>query len=72
MLLALALLWGGSFLFNAVALRDLPPLTLVWLRVALAAATLLVVLRCGFRRKSATVSDLMSASDSEMKSAIPI
>lgn len=27
---------------------------------------------CGFRRKSATVSDLMSAGDSEMKSAIPI
>jgi drug/metabolite transporter (DMT)-like permease len=45
MLLALVVLWGGSFLFNAVALRNLAPLTLVWLRVAVAAATLLVVLR---------------------------
>ncbi|MFD1109655.1 DMT family transporter [Pseudoroseomonas ludipueritiae] len=45
MLLALAGLWGGSFFFNAVAVRDLPPFTLVWLRVATAAATLLLVLR---------------------------
>ncbi len=45
MLLALATLWGGSFFFNAVAVRELPPFTFVWLRVAVAAATLLVVLR---------------------------
>lgn len=45
MLLALALLWGGSFFFNGVAVRELPPFTLVWLRVALAAAALLLALR---------------------------
>lgn len=45
MLLALAVLWGGSFFFNAVAVRELPSFTLVWLRVAVAAATLLLVLR---------------------------
>jgi drug/metabolite transporter (DMT)-like permease len=45
MLLALATLWGGSFFFNAVAVRELPPFALVWLRVAVAAGTLLVVLR---------------------------
>lgn len=45
MLFALALLWGGSFFFNGVAVRELPSFTLVWLRVAVAAATLLVVLR---------------------------
>ena len=45
MLLALAVLWGGSFFFNAVAVRELPSFTLVWLRVAIAAATLLGVLR---------------------------
>lgn len=45
MLLALAVLWGGSFFFNGVAVRELPPLTLVWLRVATAAAALLVALR---------------------------
>jgi drug/metabolite transporter (DMT)-like permease len=45
MLLALSLLWGGSFFFVAVGLRGLPPFTLVTLRVALAAACLMLVLR---------------------------
>lgn len=45
MLLALALLWGGSFFFNGVAVRELPSFTLVWLRVACAAITLLATLR---------------------------
>jgi drug/metabolite transporter (DMT)-like permease len=45
MLLALAVLWGGSFFFNGVAVRELPSFTLVWLRVACAAMTLLAVLR---------------------------
>ncbi len=45
MLLALAVLWGGSFFFNGVAVRELPSFTLVWMRVAVAAATLLLVLR---------------------------
>jgi drug/metabolite transporter (DMT)-like permease len=45
MLIGLAVLWGGSFFFNGVALRELPSFTLVWLRVACAAATLLIVLR---------------------------
>ena len=44
MLLALAVLWGGSFFFNGVAVRELPSFTLVWLRVAIAAATLLGVM----------------------------
>src|SRR6266576_688018 len=41
----LAVLWGGSFFFNGVALKELPPLTVVLLRVALAAMILLPVLR---------------------------
>src|SRR5947209_7640547 len=45
MLLALAVLWGGSFFFNGVAVRELPSFTLVWLRVACATATLLIALR---------------------------
>jgi drug/metabolite transporter (DMT)-like permease len=40
----LAILWGGSFFFNGVALRELPPLTLVFLRVAIAALILLPLL----------------------------
>ncbi len=45
MLLCLSVLWGGSFFFNGVAVRELPSLTLVWLRVAVAAVALLAVLR---------------------------
>ncbi len=45
MLLALAVLWGGSFFFNGVAVRQLPSFTLVWLRVAVAAAALLLAVR---------------------------
>jgi drug/metabolite transporter (DMT)-like permease len=47
MLLALSVLWGGSFLFVGVAVKELPPLTLVTLRVSLAAVTLLALLRLG-------------------------
>jgi drug/metabolite transporter (DMT)-like permease len=41
----LSVLWGGSFFFNGAALRELPPLTLVFLRVAIGAALLLPLLR---------------------------
>ena len=40
MLLALSLLWGGSFFFVGVAVAELPPFTIVLLRVGLAAAVL--------------------------------
>ena len=40
MLLLLALVWGGSFFFVGVAIKQLPPLTIVALRVALAALIL--------------------------------
>ena len=41
----LSVLWGGSFFFNGVVLRELPPLTVVFLRVTLAALMLLPLLR---------------------------
>ena len=44
LLALLSVLWGGSFFFNGVALRELPPLTVVFLRVALAAILLLPLL----------------------------
>jgi drug/metabolite transporter (DMT)-like permease len=37
LLLALGTLWGGSFFFAAVALAELPPLTIVLSRVGIAA-----------------------------------
>jgi drug/metabolite transporter (DMT)-like permease len=40
----LSVLWGGSFFFNGVVLKELPPFTLVLLRVALAALMLLPLL----------------------------
>ena len=40
----LSLIWGGSFLFNEIALQGLPALTIVWGRVALAAAILWLVM----------------------------
>jgi drug/metabolite transporter (DMT)-like permease len=45
LVLALSALWGGSFFFNGVAVRELPTLTVVVVRVALAAAILILVLR---------------------------
>src|SRR3954471_17178288 len=40
----LSILWGGPFFFNGVVLKELPPFTLVLLRVALAAILLLPLL----------------------------
>ncbi|MEM7250274.1 MAG: EamA family transporter [Pseudomonadota bacterium] len=40
MLIALSILWGGSFFFAEVAVRELPPLTIVTLRVGIAALAL--------------------------------
>jgi drug/metabolite transporter (DMT)-like permease len=45
LLVTLSLLWGGSFLFVGVAVRELPPFTIVALRVAVAALVLQAILR---------------------------
>ncbi|MGB3140861.1 MAG: DMT family transporter, partial [Aestuariivirga sp.] len=45
LLLILSVLWGGSFFFIGVAVKELPPLTIMMLRVGLAALTLHVVIR---------------------------
>src|SRR5271167_1425615 len=42
LLALLSLLWGGSFFFVGVAVKEIPPLTLVTLRVGLAGALLWV------------------------------
>ena len=63
LLALLSLLWGGSFFFIGVAVKELPPLTLASLRVGLAALILWVIApltgaappeeRQGFRRARA-------------------
>jgi drug/metabolite transporter (DMT)-like permease len=45
MLLVLSVLWGGSFLFNRLAVAEIPTLTVVFARVGLAAVLLLVAAR---------------------------
>ena len=45
LLVFLSLLWGASFFFAAVAVRDIPPLTLVLARVSIAALILLAITR---------------------------
>ncbi|MBA4490459.1 EamA family transporter [Paracoccus sp. S1E-3] len=45
MLLTLSVVWGGSFFFNEIAVRQLPVFTVVVCRVALAAVILLGALR---------------------------
>src|ERR1700687_825198 len=44
LLVLLSILWGGSFFFTGVAVTELPPLTIVLARVAIAAILLLPVL----------------------------
>lgn len=43
LLLLLGVLWGGTFFFNGVAVRELPVLTIVLVRVGLAALVLLPI-----------------------------
>lgn len=44
MLLLLGLIWGGSFFFARIAVAEIPPLTLVFLRVGIAAVALHIYL----------------------------
>ncbi len=54
LLLALSILWGGSFFFTAVVVDALPPFTIVILRVGLAALALnVVVVAMGLRMPTA-------------------
>lgn len=45
MLTALSVIWGGSFFFTGIAVKELPPFTIVAARVGLAALALLAGLR---------------------------
>jgi drug/metabolite transporter (DMT)-like permease len=53
LLAALSLLWGGSFFFFKVLVAELPPLTIVFWRVALASAALLAFVYATGRRMPA-------------------
>src|SRR5437868_8701993 len=44
-LVTLAVIWGGAFLFIGVAVRHVPPLTYVWLRLTIAAVAMWLFLK---------------------------
>jgi drug/metabolite transporter (DMT)-like permease len=46
----LSVLWGGTFLFNRVIVAEVPPITTVFIRVALAAAVLVPLARFQHQR----------------------
>ena len=50
MLILLSLLWGGSFFLAEIALEDVPPFTLVFFRVFLAALVLHIVILMSGKR----------------------
>src|SRR3982750_1769893 len=45
LLVTLAVIWGGAFLFIGVAVRHVPPLTYVWLRLTIAAIAMWLFLK---------------------------
>jgi drug/metabolite transporter (DMT)-like permease len=55
-LLLLSVLWGGSFFFAAVQIKALPPFTIVFLRVALAAIMLNALVKMLGKRMSPSLS----------------
>jgi len=71
-LLALSVLWGGSFFFAKVAVASVPPLTLVAARVGLAALALLAVARlAGLRLPADRRSWLAFAGMGVLNNLIP-
>ena len=45
LLILLSILWGGSFFFNGIIVREVPPFTAVFLRVCLAALLLVPLVK---------------------------
>ena len=54
LLVALSVLWGGSFFFAKVAVTEIPPLTVALARVTLAASLLLAIVRLAGETMPAT------------------
>ena len=72
MLIALSLLWGGSFFFTGVAVMELPPFTIVALRVGIAAVVLNLVLPVmGLRMPTRPRDWLMFAALGLVNNALP-
>jgi len=72
LLLTLAALWGGTFLFQKVALAALPPFTLLLVRVGLAAAVLgVTVVVVGHRLPTSALAWLAFAIMATLNNVVP-
>ena len=71
MLIGLSLLWGGSFFFNDIAVRELPAITVVTVRVGLAAVVLLLVVRIGAAKSFAKLPWSAFLTTGVLNNAIP-
>ncbi len=56
LIIVLSIMWGGSFFFVGVAVKELPPLTIVLCRVALASIILLAIVYLKGERMPASLS----------------
>ena len=59
LLIVLSILWGGSFLFGKVAVAEIPPLTLAFFRVLIAAMLLWIVVRATGMAMPRSLADWM-------------
>lgn len=72
LLIALATVWGGSFFFAAIALEALPPFTIVFARVAIAAIALNILVRAlGLRLPLTRADALRFLAMGALNNAIP-
>lgn len=72
LLIALATVWGGSFFFAAVALEALPPFTVVFARVAIAAIVLNILVQAlGLRLPMTRADALRFLAMGALNNAIP-
>lgn len=72
MLITLSVVFGGSFFFNGVIVRDLPPLTIVFFRVFLAALALhLFLLATGWRMPQSAPIWMMFLAMGALNNVVP-
>ncbi len=62
LLWVLSVLWGGAFFFAAVAVKEVPPLTLVLCRVGIAALILFVFILCEILCQPAALQSYISVA----------
>ena len=62
LLILLSVLWGGAYFFAGVAVKELPPLTVVLARVLIAVATLLPLFCCSPLARATTPASRLTGT----------